>query len=107
MVVIAIIRTSLAPLPNGIIDTSWLFFWQGIEAACAVIMVSLTSFRSLFGQQKKITQLKMEKRSNLCDQSNWSSRNFVRQGHHYSGSEGTIDGGYKPLLAIPSVAITK
>jgi len=48
MIVVAIIRTALAPLPNGVIDTSWLVFWTGMEAMVAIIMVSLTAFRSLF-----------------------------------------------------------
>ena len=52
MIIIAIIRTALAPLPeNQVIDTSWLVFWEGIEATTAIIMVSLTVFRSLFGQE--------------------------------------------------------
>ena len=48
MITMAIVRTSLAPLPNGVIDTSWLVFWQGMEAATAVIVVSLSAFRGLF-----------------------------------------------------------
>ncbi|CAF9924735.1 MAG: hypothetical protein GOMPHAMPRED_003688 [Gomphillus americanus] len=49
-IIIAAIRTSLANLPvNGVIDTSWLIFWQGIEAAIAVIIVSFTASRGLFG----------------------------------------------------------
>lgn len=53
MMIIAIIRTALAPLPeNQVIDTSWLIFWEGIEATTAIIMVSLTAFRSLFGQER-------------------------------------------------------
>jgi len=53
MMIIAIIRTALAPLPdNKVIDTSWLIFWEGIEATTAIIMVSLTAFRSLFGQER-------------------------------------------------------
>lgn len=53
MMIIAIIRTALAPLPeNQVVDTSWLIFWEGIEATTAIIMVSLTAFRSLFGQER-------------------------------------------------------
>ena len=51
MIFMTIIRTSLAPLPNGIIDTSWLFFWQGMEAATAIIVLSLSAFRGLFGRE--------------------------------------------------------
>ncbi len=53
MMIIAIIRTALAPLPeNQVVDTSWLIFWEGIEATTAIVMVSLTAFRSLFGQER-------------------------------------------------------
>ena len=52
MIIIAIIRIAKAPLPNNATDTVWLFFWQFMEAAAAVLMVSLTAIRSLFGQQK-------------------------------------------------------
>jgi hypothetical protein len=57
MIVVAIFRVSLAPvvLPSGrgTTDTAWLFFWQNIEAATAVIMVSITAFRSMLGQQQR------------------------------------------------------
>ena len=51
MIIIAIVRLALSTLPNGVTDVSWLFFWQGIEAATAIIMVSLTAFPGLFGQE--------------------------------------------------------
>jgi hypothetical protein len=50
MIIIAIIRVAAANLPGNVSDTSWLFFWQTMEAAVAVIMVVLTGFRSLFQQ---------------------------------------------------------
>ena len=58
MIVIAVIRVAFAHLPgsivakSGLTDTVWLFFWQDIEAAVAIIMVSLTAFRGIFGQDK-------------------------------------------------------
>ena len=48
MIIIAIVRVTASELPGGVADTSWLFFWQTMEAAIAVIMVALTGFRSLF-----------------------------------------------------------
>ncbi|KAF4636427.1 hypothetical protein G7Y89_g1661 [Cudoniella acicularis] len=50
MIIIAIARVTAAALPSGLSDTVWLFFWQTMEAAVAVIMVSLTGLRSLFVQ---------------------------------------------------------
>ena len=48
MIIIAIVRVAGSLLPGDITDTVWLFFWQTMEAAVAVIMVALTGFRSLF-----------------------------------------------------------
>lgn len=50
MAICAIIR--IAGLPyKGIDDNSWMFFWQHTEGAVAVMMASLTSFRTLFVKQ--------------------------------------------------------
>ena len=48
MIIIAIVRAAGSLLPGGVTDTVWLFFWQVMEAAVAVIMVALTGSRSLF-----------------------------------------------------------
>lgn len=40
-------------------DAQWMIFWQMVEACVAVIVVSLTSFRSLYG----IKTLKREKKN--------------------------------------------
>lgn len=50
MIVICIIRVTTCKLPNGIIDSTWLALWQCIETNTAILMVSLTAFRSLFRQ---------------------------------------------------------
>ena len=54
MILIAIIRVCLAddPLHKEVIDSVWLFFWQGIEGSVAIIMVSLTAYRGLFGSER-------------------------------------------------------
>lgn len=48
MIIIAIIRTSGFVLENTI-DLVWIIFWHQMEGAVAIIMVSLTAFRSLLG----------------------------------------------------------
>ena len=59
MIIIAVLRVALSKLPgsllapSGVTDTVWVFFWQGVEAAVAIIMVSLTTFRSIFGQESR------------------------------------------------------
>ena len=47
MAIIAFIR-SASIRSDAVWDTSWILFWQHIEACNAVIMVSLTAFRSFF-----------------------------------------------------------
>ena len=49
MAVIAIVRISGLQIAGTNIDVQWMIFWQHIEATVAVIMVSLTAFRSIFG----------------------------------------------------------
>ena len=55
MVIVAIIRVALdrIQLSNGNTapDTPWLCFWTNVEGAVAIIMVSLTAFRSMLGQE--------------------------------------------------------
>jgi len=48
MVVIAIVRISGIKLAGGSVDIVWLVFWQQQESSVAVIMVSMSAFRSLF-----------------------------------------------------------
>ena len=56
MIAIASVRLALCNIPtvsgDTVPDTTWLFFFQAFEACIAVIMVSLTAFRSLYGQER-------------------------------------------------------
>ncbi|MCJ1350998.1 MAG: hypothetical protein MMC33_000980 [Icmadophila ericetorum] len=48
MIIISIIKITLADLPDGQVDSVWGIFWLQAEACVAVIMVSISAFRSLF-----------------------------------------------------------
>lgn len=48
MVVIAIVRMSGIMLATGDVDIVWVAFWQQQESSIAVMMVSMSSFRSFF-----------------------------------------------------------
>ena len=48
MIGTSIVKLTTTDLSNGEIDTSWNVFWLQAEASVAVIMVSLSAFRSLF-----------------------------------------------------------
>lgn len=50
MIVIALIRVAMAPLTPTVIDTPFMFFLQILEAGIALVMVSVSAFRGLFGQ---------------------------------------------------------
>ena len=48
MAVIAIVRISGIKLAGGAVDIVWIAFWQQQECSIAVIMVSVSAFRTLF-----------------------------------------------------------
>ena len=48
MIIVCIIKVSAGDTINGQVDTTWVVFWYVVEAAGAVVMVSVTAFRSLF-----------------------------------------------------------
>ena len=48
LIIISIIKASAGDFINGLIDTIWAVFWLQAEASVAVIVSSITIFRSLF-----------------------------------------------------------
>jgi hypothetical protein len=51
MVIVTLVRVS--GLRNGSnLDPVWAFYWQVVESCIAIIMVSLTAFRSFFVQER-------------------------------------------------------
>lgn len=48
MVIVAIIRIAGMSLADGTVDIIWLAFWQQQECSIAVLMVSMSAFRSFF-----------------------------------------------------------
>lgn len=51
MIMIAIIKVSGLRIRKSQIDVQWEVFWQDVEATVAVIMVSITAFRSMIGMK--------------------------------------------------------
>lgn len=49
MIIIAIVRISGVSHKKTAVDIVWELFWLSMEAAIAVIMLSVTAFRSLLG----------------------------------------------------------
>ena len=60
MIVIAIVRISSLVTKNTL-DVVWVLFWHQVEGAVAIIMVSITGFRSLLG----IKALKAREKKNM------------------------------------------
>ena len=56
MIVISAIRLAFIQLPRDTSDAVWLHFWTNLEAAIAIMMVSLTAARSLFVQERRISR---------------------------------------------------
>ena len=61
MIVISIINTSSIHTSGEFFDLVWKLFWQQVEACSAVIVVSLTAFRSFFiAKNRKLDNTKAE-----------------------------------------------
>lgn len=50
--IVSIVRIAGADLANGLVDSIWVNFWLQIEATVAVMIVSITAYRSLFVADK-------------------------------------------------------
>ena len=53
MIVIAIIRIAAGNHLSGRVDPAWASFWTQVEACVAVIVVSVSAFRTLYVEQQK------------------------------------------------------
>ncbi|KAL9624967.1 MAG: hypothetical protein Q9204_007835, partial [Flavoplaca sp. TL-2023a] len=53
-IILSIVRIGGAQYPASSIDSAWMVFWLQLEAAVAVIIVSITSYRSLFVKYKSM-----------------------------------------------------
>ncbi|KAL8857920.1 MAG: hypothetical protein Q9178_005539 [Gyalolechia marmorata] len=50
--IVCIVRVAGVQLSDGSVDSAWATFWLHIEAAVAVVIISITSYRSLFVKDK-------------------------------------------------------
>ena len=94
MVIFALIRVTLSTLNDGIIDSVWLFFWAETECCVAIIMVSLTAVRALFGLES--SRSSKEKELQYVRQS-WTTRGIRRREH-------SEDAFYEGLPDVPDPA---
>ena len=88
MIIVVIIKVSTGTLSDGQVDSPWVLFWFHIEAAVAVIVLSITAFRALF----------------VSSQGNAHSWNRLARG----GGEGSTQKGplYTPFGGSPPTTVT-
>ena len=98
MTVAAAVRVSGVKF-HGTFDIVWLFFWQHIEACVAVIMISLTAFRSFY-----VNSQSLRARREPANRPWYSSTVAAirRKRVHNKRDEDSITG----LPAIPSATLT-
>jgi hypothetical protein len=108
MAVVAITRASKIHGPHGI-DISWEIFWMYMESAVAVIMGSLTAFRTLF-----ISSTSNQRRRNGGREENdkgWLTNTFLRMRYRKNSGGSGKKGGYgdleqQGLPQIPGATMT-
>ncbi|KAI4142975.1 MAG: hypothetical protein L6R39_004759 [Caloplaca ligustica] len=96
--IVCIVRIAGSDLPNGLVDSIWVNFWLQIEAAVAVMIVSITAYRSLFVNDKfshRKSPRQYTTNSTLRRRLLWSRR-----------GKGEREGMQLPTLAVPDPALT-
>jgi len=98
MAITAITRISGIKLPGGAVDIVWLAFWQQQECSIAVIMVSVSAFRSFFVvSASKNASPRLPKSSTY-----WRRRLLQKR----SASSEDTEKGVNVLPQIPSATMT-
>lgn len=98
MAIVSIVRISCIKFNGGAVDIVWLVFWQQQECSIAVIMVSVSAFRSLFvANTATIVSPKQDKLSSYWRKRLLQKRNRFEQDSGSNGDE---------LSQIPSATLT-
>lgn len=101
MIVIAIVRVSRTSHPGGII--AWQMFWQGLEPSVALLMASITAFRSIFVSQ----EMRERNRKRLAAPS-WRQRARQRKASDEEADLWNTSQQQEPQLpSIPQATFTK
>lgn len=102
MIIIACVRV-LAFNINGTYNAVWGIFWHQAEAAVAIIMVSITAFRSLLGLRSLKAQKKKEmERYWFADRAKLQIRYFKKRREAEAESEVESE----QLPSIPGATLT-
>ena len=103
MIVITIVRMSKIRIGSTQTDIIWQVFWHEIEACTAVIMVSISAFRSVFVAHKKSRQ----NQNNRHRVWYMSKKNLLRSAlHRKKQLRSDSSEGMGPLPEIPGARMT-
>lgn len=100
MIIIAIIRISGLHKNHSATDPVWAVFWHQVEAAVAIITVSITAFRSLLG----IKALKSRERKNR--ERSWFSHHQQKIRARYFQKSTQDEPTLGQLPSIPAATLT-
>ena len=81
-IILSIVRIAGAQYPASSIDPAWMVFWLQLEAAVAVIIVSITSYRSLFVKYRS-----MDKKSPRYHKTSYKRKLWNREKQEPKGVE--------------------
>ena len=98
MIVISIVRVSGFIIKNTF-DLVWVIFWHQMEAAVAIIMVSITAFRSLLG-------IKVQKARDKNKREQYWFSNRPKLLARYFKKATPEEGKFEQLPSIPAATLT-
>jgi len=93
MIIVAIVRVAVPPIAPGVADTTWIFFLQFMEASIALVMVSISAFRSILGQKSERSSAR--KASGYNSKGSTGKSGVKTPAKSYRGQGGGSSGGGK------------
>ena len=108
MILAAMVRSSnlyvtvvVFGVEHKVFDVTWKLFWQQFEACIAVLMASLTGFRSIFMADSSTSGGEKKVKPGLCNRKHTTSSDpSSLEDHSYDKREGGL------LPPTPSAAVT-
>ena len=99
-IIVSIVRIAGARFPNGSVDSAWVVFWLQLEAAVAVIIVSITSYRSLFVKEKSTDNKKSPSPRDVRSSTGYRRKLWSRETREEGGKKGGVE---MPTLPDPTL----
>ncbi|KAL8997934.1 MAG: hypothetical protein Q9169_002927 [Polycauliona sp. 2 TL-2023] len=90
-IILSIVRIAGGRQPNGGVDSAWVNFWLQLEADVAVMIISITSYRSLFVKDKSSKDGGNKKSPRYHGSEGYRKKLWSRSGE--KGGEGGGGGG--------------